>query len=1091
MRRGGVYVYLVVVLLLASLASAQSFRGSVTGTVTDSSGAAISGADVKVVSAETGLTRKVTTNSDGFYTASELPPGTYSITISKSGFRTATAKGITVSVTTPARADISLTPGQVQESVTVEADVPLIETTSNTMGGTIEGKTVEDLPVNGRDFTKLLVLVPGATGDPVGSTDSPGSFGLFSVNGNRGRSNNYLLDGTDMNDGYRNLPAINEAGVYGTPATVLPVDALAEVPVISGADAQYGRNSGGIVNLVTRSGTNSVHGSVYGFFRDSFSDARNYFNTKDQEKNAFHNDQFGLSLGGPIVKDKTFWFLSYEGQREHGALPTPGSFPTQTDITAAENYITANGQQVSDVITGLLATNPWGALPASGSEAVTFRVPFYNRVDSFIGKIDQHLGKADLLTGRYFFGDSSQAFPLGLISGGTGAPGFNTVTPTRVNIVSVSYTKVLSNALLLEIRGGYNRFYETFAAQDKFDPSSVGLDTLGAGTSARDFGMPLISVSGFSTIGSNLANPRGRTDQNYQLFGNMTWTRGSHTWKWGYEWRRTTIDGYFDAGFRGKLSFVDTPADETSGTPAFSGLENFLMGRPTGGGRSAQGSSDRSSYENNSGFYLQDSWRTSSRLTLNFGLRWDYFGVIGAKNHAFSLLNQATGLVETASQLYPKDLNNFSPRISLAYDLTGKGHTVVRAGWGVFYDAFSQDFFLGQLPWNTFNPGPAYNDLQFTYGVVDQILKNQQVYTGYLSGFEGGDVFTVSQKMRTPYVQNYNVNIEHQFSNAVALQIAYVGSAGRKLFRYRDLNQYNPETGTYAFPDITYYVNQFESSAASNYNSLQTSFKIRNWHGLTSTLNYTWGHSIDDASDGQDYVPNASQPDNSFNPRAERASSNFDTRNRIQWFWNYELPFRGNRLKNGWGLNGIVTYSTGQPFNINYMFEGDFNGSGEFYGRPDLIGNPHAGTSAPYNFLNLAAFAAPCDWVLLGLGGHGCAPGSQHFGNVGRNAFRGPNYANADFSLAKDTKLTERINMQLRIDIFNILNHPNFSNPVLPNFDVDMFNNGSAVATVNGVDRLAGTGYLPITATPDVGTGNPFLGGGGPRGMQFGLKFTF
>lgn len=1071
MRRGALYVYLVV-LLVTSLASAQSFRGSITGTVTDSSGATIPGANVKVVSADTGLTRTVMTNSDGFYTASELPPGSYSVTITKSGFRTATAKGITVSVTNPARADISLSPGQVQESVTVEADVPLVETTSNTMGGTIEAKAVEDLPVNGRDFTKLLVLVPGATGDPVGSSDSPGSFGLFSVNGNRGRSNNYLLDGTDMNDGYRNLPSINEAGVFGTPATILPVDALAEVPVISGADAEYGRNSGGIVNLVTKSGTNSVHGSLYGFFRDSFSDARNYFNTKPSEKNAFHNDQFGLSLGGPIVKDKTFWFLSYEGQREHGALPTPGTVPTQDQIAADTP---AGG--INPVIAGILATNPWGSLPASGDGNVTFRVPFYNRVDSFIGKIDQHIGKADLLTGRYYFGNSIQAFPLGLIAGGTGAPGFDTVTPTRVNVVSVSYTKVLSNALILEIRGGYNRFHETFSAQDKFDPSSIGLDTLGVGTGPRDFGMPQILVSGFSTIGSNLANPRGRTDQNYQLFGNMTWTHGKHTWKWGYEWRRTAIDGYFDAGYRGKLTFDN--------------LTNFLSGIPSGG-RSAEGKSDRSSWENSSGFYLQDSWRTTSRLTLNFGLRWDYFGVIGAANHAFTLL-RADGSVTPASQLYPRDLNNFSPRISFDYDLTGKGHTVLRAGWGVYYDAFSQDFFLGQLPFNTFNPGPAYNDIAFVFsgGVTSQIVKNQPVYTGYVSGIDGGDVFTVDQKLRTPYIQNYNLNLEHQFSNQVALQVGYVGSAGRKLFRYRDINQVDAN-GNVAFPNHQFYINQFESSAASSYNSLQTSFKIRNWHGVTSTLNYTWGHSIDDASDGQDYVPNASQPDNSFNPRAERASSNFDTRSRVQWFWTYDLPLGKSRLADGWSMNGIVTYSTGQPYNVSWLqFDNDYNGSGEFYGRPDLIGNPHLGTSAPYNFLNLTAFAAPCTWNTVTAA---CEPGSQHFGNLGRNAFRGPNYANFDFGLSKTTKLTERLAMQLRVDVFNILNHPNFSNPLLPNFGVDMFNNGPTFVpnTQSGtVGRLTGTAFLPITATPDVGTGNPFLGGGGPRGMQFGLKFTF
>ncbi|HEX6878900.1 MAG TPA: hypothetical protein VF135_00925, partial [Terriglobales bacterium] len=472
-------------------------------------------------------------------------------------------------------------------------------------------------------------------------------------------------------------------------------------------------------------------------------------------------------------------------------------------------------------------------------------------------------------------------------------------------------------------------------------------------------------------------------------------------------------------------------------------------------------------------------------LTLNYGLRWDYYGVIGAKNNAFSILDKSTGLLVHPSQLYPKDLNNFSPRISAAYDLTGKGKTVVRAGWGVFYDAFSQDFFLGQLPWNTFNPGPAYNDIQFTFSPVGQLQSGQPAFQDYAAS----DVFTVDQKIRTPYIQNYNLNVEHQLTNKMAVQVGYVGSQGRKLFRYRDINQINPATGESAFSDYVY-INQFESSAASSYNSLQMSYRIRDWKGLTSTLNYTLGHSIDDASDGQDYVPNATQPDNSFNPAAERASSNFDTRHRLQWFWSYDLPsFGASRLATGWALNGILTYSTGQPVNINYLqFDYDYNGGGEYYGRPDLVGNPFAGASAPYNYLNLTAFAAPCTWDAVT---EDCVPGTQHFGSLGRNAFRGPNYANFDFSLSKNTKLMENLNMQLRVDMFNILNHPNFSNPMLPNFAVDMFNNGPSVAVIDSATRRTGTGYLPITATPDVGTGNPYLGGGGPRTMQFGLKFTF
>src|SRR4051794_32156946 len=332
-------VLLLVVLLTLSL-SAQTFRGSLQGTITDSSGAAVPGAEVKILHIGTGFLRTLTTNDDGAFSATELPLGAYMVTVTKQGFRTQNVKNVSVEISSAQRVNVTLSPGQVQETVNVNADLPLVETVSNTMGGTIAGAEASELPVNGRDFTKLLVLVPGATGDPVGSSDSPGSFGLFSVNGNRGRSNNYLLDGTDMNDGYRNLPSINEGGVFGTPATILPVDALAEVPVISGVDAEFGRNAGAIVNLVTRSGTNTLHGSAYEFFRNDALDARNYFNTTGSQKNSFHNNQFGGSLGGALLKDKSFWFVAYEGQRESGGLPTPGTVPTQADINS---YVTGGG----------------------------------------------------------------------------------------------------------------------------------------------------------------------------------------------------------------------------------------------------------------------------------------------------------------------------------------------------------------------------------------------------------------------------------------------------------------------------------------------------------------------------------------------------------------------------------------------------------------------------------------------------------------------------------------------------------------------------------------------------------------------------
>ena len=552
---------------------------------------------------------------------------------------------------------------------------------------------------------------------------------------------------------------------------------------------------------------------------------------------------------------------------------------------------------------------------------------------------------------------------------------------------------------------------------------------------------------------------------NWQYFTNASWTHGAHNWKFGYEFRRTSITSFFDNGVRGQLGFAT--------------LEDFLQGIPTGSSRSATADTRRHTYQNNEAFYVQDNWRAGKRLTLNLGLRWDYYGVIGEKDHLFSILDSSANLI-TPNELYPKDLNNFAPRVSLAYDVFGDNKTVLRAGWGLFYDAFSQDFFVGQQPWPTYNAGPAFNNIGFVTAAnnIDPNPANHSpVYTGYATT----DVFTVNQKLRTPYVQNYNVNIERQLGSNFALQIGYVGSAGRKLFRYTDINQKLPD-GSYP---LSYgYVLDFQSTAASSYNSLQTSLRSRNWHGLTSTLNYTWGHSIDDASDGQDYVPDAAQPDNSYNPRAERANSNFDTRHRVQFLWNYDIPkFGGSQmLTAGWGLHSIFTYNSGQPYNLTYLFEGDYNGSGEFYGRPDKIATPQKGSGI--NFLDLTAFAAPCSWdsVL-----DDCSPGTQHFGNVGRNAFAGPHYADVDFGFGKNTKIGERLNMEIRVDVFNIFNHPNFGNPLMPYFSTDMFANGSNVSG----NRLTGVGYLQANGTPDVVAGNPFLGGGGPRDVQFGLKFSF
>jgi len=1104
---------LISVAVLCALPAAcfgQTFRGGIQGTITDSTGAAVPGALVKIFSPGTGLSRTVSTNDQGGYVASELPLGTYSVTVSKAGFRTTTLTDIPVSVGSAARADVKLATGTVEEVVEVTAEVPLVETTSNTMGGTIESNEAMELPVNGRDYTKLLELVPGATSDPVGSTESAGSYGLFSLNGNRGRSNNYLLDGTDMNDGYRNLPSVNQAGVWGAPSTILPVDALAEIPVTGSPEAEFGRSAGATVNIVTKSGDNTYHGSLFEYFRDGSLAARNYFNTVAQPKNSFTNYQFGGMVNGPIIKDSSFFTVAYEGQRENGGLPQLGTVPAQSDIDA----FTTGGGTINPVIQNLLASKPWGALPTTGGSE-TFTTPFLNNSDNLIAKADQHLkllSPGDLLTGRYFYAHGEQSFPLGMLYTGSSAPGYNTSTPTHVNIVSLSYTSIPKPNLIVEIRGGYNRFLQQFLPQDiGLDPNAkFGLNTLPPGFTSRDLGLPTIDIGAYSPIGATASDSRGRVDTNYQLFGNVSLTKGRHSFKAGVEWRRTFINSFIDSGHRGKLTF-DT-------------LDDFLTGDLAsghGGGSSAEGAGTRYSYQNGAGAYFLDSWHLNSKIALDYGLRWDYMGVIGAENSAFSIFNVKTSQMETVgasggpSSLYPKDFANFAPRLSVVDDVLGNGKLVIRVGGGIFYDGASQDFFVGNQAYNTNagEAGPAFNGIGFASPVVSSITSGTAIFGDYTPS----SVFTVDQKLKTPRYGSYNLNIESQVTKTIAVEAGYVGSQGRHLFHFRDINQFNNEAGAatcaggqtvapgaQCYPTYTYgsfvniplsYVNQIETSAASTYNSFQGTLKLQKWHNLTSVLNYTWSHSIDTASDGLDFVPNAAMPDDSFNPHAERASSNFDVRHRVQWYWTYNFPKseHAKKLINGWALDGMFNFATGQPYTVSYLFEGDYNGSGEYYGRPDIVGNPHAGTSGT-NLLNLAAFAAPCtvDTDPKSSTYGNCING--HPGNEGRNAFNSSNYTNFDFSLTKTTHLTEKISMELRADFFNILNHPNFSNPLLPGFGIDVFGNSytSGNRLMAGVDPTAnGAQFMTTTATPDVGSGNPYLGGGGPRSAQLAVHFSF
>ena len=1169
-------------LFWSGAANAQTFRGTILGTVTDSSGAAVSGATVTVKNTDTGLARTVTTGDDGSYSVPELPIINYSVTVEKSGFKIAVVSGIRIEVSGERRVDVTLQPGEVTQKIEVSGEaLPLVETTSNTLGGTFESSQVDALPINGRDYMKLFLNVPGAAGEPNGAGDSPGSFGYVAINGSRGRADNFMLDGTDENDGYRNDPAINEAGVFGTPATVLPLDAIAELKILSNFEAEYGRNSGGVINIVTKSGTNSLHGSAYEYFRNDHLNARNFFNT-EPAKDAFRNNQFGGTLGGPLARDKTFFFLAYEGQREGGAITSLNVVPSIADFQSAITTIGGDPTKCTTTIIACVQGQPAGAvnpvilnffnfcqskgrcsggkdiwpgvnLPnaAAGTANSVDAVNFFSNINSMIVKIDHGINTNNQLTGRYFFGDSRQSFPLGL-AGGNNLPGTNTVAPVRTQLVSVSLVSTLSTNVVNEARFGWNRFRNGFYPEDAkvFGNPNDSLQLNTGVTNPRDFGLPTMRFGTLSFLGSSpFSNPRDRVDSNWQGIDGLSWKRGRHDIKFGYEFRETTVRSFNDFSARGVLVF-NALSDLLSGIPESTALFSS---------RIILGSTDRDAKQANDALYVQDSFRWTKNVTLNAGLRWDYFGVIHEDQGRFSVYDPAAGLVHR-DPLYDQDFRSFSPRVSLAWDVSGKQKTVIRTGFGVFFDDFSQDAFTGQIYENSFNAGVAYNAIG-----PDPVFLNKHVrqdaarnHLPFLPGvpvFAAGnvdattDASTVDKNMRNPYVYNFNLNVQQELFRNTVFQIGYVGSSGHKLLRLRDINQpshaeitacdlVQPGSGC-AFnkglifdggvprnfttplsavaPNAPFIINQLESSAVSHYHSLQTSLTMQNFHGWTNQISYTWSHSIDTASDSQDYVPNAAESQDGTNTAAERAPSNFDLRHRFVWSSSYELPKRESwgRMGEGWMLSGVLSIASGHPFSMNYNGLDDFSGSGSFVDRPDVVAPIVYNHSDPTHFLDLASFAVPCTFFSSSdpnFSGDGfadsCVPGTRHFGTLGRNGLLGPNFRNLDLSISKLTGITERLKLLVRVDAYNILNHPNFANPLAVAFFSDTAPNRSnfpqSCPSANGsnaapviaqtwIHPVTGVscGFQAITATSDVGVGNPVLGGGGSRTLQISLRLQF
>jgi carboxypeptidase family protein len=1091
-----VFFFLLAMFLSGSeaLMSAQSFRGAIRGGVTDAHGLHVAGAKVIARNLGTSETREVTADEEGEFRFLELPAGEYEVSAVAAGFEEVRTPKVRVDVGIETLVNLALSKVKGQEEhVEVVESVPLMETANTTLSQVVDRQLVQELPLNGRDFGKLVALTPGVTVEGSGVAGSEKGFGQFNIDGNRDRSNNYNLDGTDNNDPFFNNSALNQVGITGAPATLLPLDAIQEFNIQSQFSAEYGRNTGSVVNIITRSGTNEFHGSLYEFNRNSEFDARNYFNTKFQSdgsfnpQSPFNNNNFGGSLGGPILKDKLFFFLAYEGQRETVGSDFALVVPSQAQLAEAQTLAvttTVPGAAVPSVNTALIKIT--NLFPTSDSNSLAYSVRDINNGDNLIGKVDYRLNQNNSLSARYAFGQSDQQFPLGSLGGygsGSRLATFEQISPTRVQVVSVNWLTTFSPTEINEVRFGYSRFRTSFNSADAtpgnpnfIDPAALGLD-MGTG----HVGLPEIDFNGdLENLGATAYSvPRGRVSETFQILDNFTLTQGRNTFKFGGEFHRYDVQSYNDNLERGLLdvntcfSLPDGTCPALSPDPIVNELANFYIGNIYAIGDI--GNTQRFTFNNNLGFFAQDEIRVRPNLTITAGLRWEYISPLLEKHNLLSNFDASGTLVQVGSPtlplLYHRDLNNFGPRLGISW--SPFRNTVIRTAYGIYYDYTPQNNLIANYTNSAgvaTNPVPSLANSPYFVGAQDF---NSAAWNGTATGpvftpsIYPQSIFVTDPGLRTPYVQSWNLNIQQEVNRALAFEIGYVGSKGTRLTRLYDANQgRDPNINNPAYPQYAA-VDVFSDSANSTYNGLQTTVRFQQFHGFSGFSTYTFSKSLDGASDGINFnFANAAFPQDSTNLRAEKGPSTFDTRHRWTTAFNYAVPEIHrvpHALGTGWQLNSVITVQSGRPINI-ITDAGGVNSN--FVQRPDIVPGVHPilpNWTPTTGYLNPNAFAYP---ALTAADPYG------YFGNLGRDQIYGPGFWNYDLSTTKLFQIHERFQLQFRAEFFNIFNHPNFALP-------------SNVISPGG--PTAGL----ITQTPDVAQGNPGLGGGGPRVMQFGVRLQF
>ncbi|SEB91306.1 TonB-dependent receptor [Terriglobus roseus] len=1092
------------VLIGSAVAGAQTFRGTISGNITDSSGAIVSDAVLTLSNPATGSSISGKSNKAGDYQFPELTPGIYSLTVSAPGFATRKMDKIEVQVTKVVTLDVALNVGAESTVIEVTTSPVQTDTQSSALVAVIDSKAVQEMPMNGRDFTRMTKFAPGV------------SALSNSVNGSRTTAINFQVDGTDNVDAWLGIVASNQGGIASVPGGLIPIEAIDQFSMQAAGEADQGRNAGANSNMVLRSGTNNIHGDVFYFDRNEFFAALNPFQAPGSRKQLIRNHQGGFTLGGPIWRDHTFLFLA--GEIQVAKANTSGSDTVLTDawISQGRQFLAAFGQTPSPLslnLYNLLYPANTKGLPATVNNYLASAPANYNSFNGII-KLDHTFTDKHKLSLRYLGTTGKQTAPTASLY----ADYFQTA-PMHIHNASVIDTYTINSRMLNQVTLGMNYFLQTFNdANQGFNPQTNAGLNLGITNPIVAQGAPSIiftgggTGSGFDQVGAT--QPSGRTDVTGDISDSFHWTVGKHSLKLGGEYRRGNVNQLYFSSARGTFTFdgqrgsaaalgwstgAQAPSAKATATCTALGvvdcgrmteIADFLYGAPTNtgssGARLLQGNAQRVWTINTEDFWISDNFQASKKLNVSFGLRYTLPGVVNAeKNDVYNFVPGTTPSFQLGT--YNNYKKAIAPRVGFSYSPLANDTTVLRGSFGIFYDVPGM---VSMVSGSTGNGGANYlqNNPAGPDAAVIYNATNVRWATG-VNPFVGANapqlgIAGVNKDIGMEYGEVYSLGVEQQLSNKTLATISYVGSSGRHLLTLFDLNQplangtatqsSSPYTQT-VLPNQSILtgqqflgINQLNSSGSSNYNSLQASIRQSVWKGVNFNVNYTWSKSLDDVS-------SPTTPMNSYNIHQDYGPSTFDNRNTVTGTVFYDVPQLGHfapKLTKGWQANALFTYSSGQP--INPLSSGDRSLTRQLKDRPNVVSTrglyvggtnllATTATSRTYRFLNANTtnqfFAASA----LGT-----------YGNLRRDAIVGPNFRTVDVSIFKHTRISEKINTELRAELFNVFNFNNFANPTITGIGPTTTSAswGQTTATRNN------------SAAPGIGFGEPF-------NIQFAFKVSF